>query len=82
MNDSRSPWTSSRGPVTPNRVWAVDFQFDSTTDGRPFKIVSIIDEPPTGSGPWTFSSIPLPMGARSRSSRSSTSTPANVSATR
>jgi hypothetical protein len=28
----------------PNRVWAVDFQFDSTTDGRPIKIVSIIDE--------------------------------------
>ncbi len=25
----------------PNRVWAVDFQFDSTTDGRPVKIVSI-----------------------------------------
>ncbi|GAA2522936.1 hypothetical protein GCM10010201_21420 [Pilimelia columellifera subsp. columellifera] len=34
-------------PVTadaPNRVWAVDFQFDSTTDGRPVKIVSIVDE--------------------------------------
>lgn len=29
---------------TPNRVWAVDFQFDSTTDGPPIKIVSIIDE--------------------------------------
>jgi hypothetical protein len=28
----------------PNRVWAVDFQFDSTTDGRPIKIVSVIDE--------------------------------------
>jgi transposase InsO family protein len=28
----------------PDRVWAVDFQFDSTTDGRPFMIVSIIDE--------------------------------------
>ena len=28
----------------PNRVWAVDFQFDATTDGRPIKIVSIIDE--------------------------------------
>ena len=28
----------------PNRVWAVDFQFDSTTDGRPIKLVSIIDE--------------------------------------
>jgi transposase InsO family protein len=28
----------------PNRVWAVDFQFDATSDGRPIKIVSIIDE--------------------------------------
>ena len=28
----------------PNRVWAVDFQFDSTTDGRPVKIVSLVDE--------------------------------------
>jgi putative transposase len=28
----------------PNWVWAVDFQFDATTDGRPIKIVSIIDE--------------------------------------
>ena len=28
----------------PNRVWAVDFQFDVTTDGRPIKIVSILDE--------------------------------------
>ena len=30
--------------MRPNRVWAVDFQFDATTDGRPIKIVSIIDE--------------------------------------
>ncbi len=28
----------------PNRVWAVDFQFDATEDGRPVKIVSIVDE--------------------------------------
>ena len=28
----------------PHRVWAVDFQSDATTDGRPIKIVSIIDE--------------------------------------
>jgi putative transposase len=28
----------------PNRVWAADFQFDATTDGRPIKIVSIVDE--------------------------------------
>ncbi len=28
----------------PDEVWAVDFQFDVTTDGRPVKIVSIVDE--------------------------------------
>ena len=28
----------------PNIVWAVDFQFDATTDGRPVKIVSLVDE--------------------------------------
>jgi Integrase core domain len=28
----------------PNAVWTVDFQFDATTDGRPVKIVSIVDE--------------------------------------
>ena len=28
----------------PNRGWAVDFQFDATTNGRPIKVVSIIDE--------------------------------------
>jgi putative transposase len=28
----------------PNVVWAVDFQFDATTDGRPIKILSIVDE--------------------------------------
>jgi transposase InsO family protein len=40
---------TSTAPLTvvadvPNRAWAVDFQFDVTTDGRPVKIVSIIDE--------------------------------------
>jgi hypothetical protein len=28
----------------PNRVWAVDLRFGVTTDGRPIKIVSIVDE--------------------------------------
>ncbi|WP_163747923.1 IS3 family transposase [Mycobacterium noviomagense] len=28
----------------PDQVWAADFQFDVTTDGRPIKTVSIIDE--------------------------------------
>jgi putative transposase len=39
--------TSTAQTVTadpPNQVWAVDFQFDATTDGRPVKIVSIVDE--------------------------------------
>lgn len=28
----------------PNLVWAVDFQFDATDDGRSVRIVSIVDE--------------------------------------
>ncbi len=38
---------SSVPPVqadAPNVVWAVDFQFDSTTDGKAIKIASMIDE--------------------------------------
>ena len=35
-----------------NRMWAVDFQFDVTTDGRPIKIVSIIDEHTRVSAAW------------------------------
>ena len=27
-----------------NKVWAVDFQFDATTDGRPIKIATVVDE--------------------------------------
>ena len=30
--------------IAPNQVWAVDFQFDATTDGKPVKIVSVVDE--------------------------------------
>ncbi|MCW4352588.1 IS3 family transposase [Hoyosella sp. YIM 151337] len=28
----------------PNDVWAIDFQFDTTADGRTFKIASMVDE--------------------------------------
>ena len=28
----------------PNHVWAIDFQFDETTDGRPMKIVNVTDK--------------------------------------
>jgi putative transposase len=42
----------------PNRVWAVDFQFDATTDGRPVKIVSIVDEQPANASAAWWSSAP------------------------
>jgi putative transposase len=32
------------GASTAGTVWAVDFQVDATTDGRPVKIVSMVDE--------------------------------------
>src|SRR5262245_65187865 len=35
------PVPSATGP---NMVWAIDFQFDSTSDGRPVKILSVVDE--------------------------------------
>lgn len=41
VGSSTAPGTPTAD--TPNKVWAVDFQFDSTTDGRPIKIASIID---------------------------------------
>ena len=39
-----STTTTTPTADAPNTVWAVDFQFDATTDGRPLKIVSIVDE--------------------------------------
>ena len=30
--------------AVPGDVWAIDFQFDSTMAGKPFKILSIVDE--------------------------------------
>lgn len=31
-------------PLFPNVTWAMDFQFDATTDGRSLKILNIVDE--------------------------------------
>ena len=31
-------------PVAPNALWALDFQFDATIDGRQVKLLNIIDE--------------------------------------
>ncbi len=36
--------TTINAATAPDVVWAVDFQFDSTTDGRHIKIMSIVDE--------------------------------------
>ena len=31
-------------PIAPNVVWALDFQFDQTTDGRMLKLLNVVDE--------------------------------------
>ena len=31
-------------PIRPNVVWAMDFQFDTTADGRQMKLLNIVDE--------------------------------------
>jgi len=31
-------------PIKPNVVWAMDFQFDQTADGRTLKLLNVIDE--------------------------------------
>jgi putative transposase len=45
----RPPRGTSNGvgafcPIQPNVVWALDFQFDQTNDGRPLKLLNVIDE--------------------------------------
>ena len=31
-------------PIRPNVIWAMDFQFDTTADGRTIKMFNVIDE--------------------------------------
>jgi putative transposase len=31
-------------PIAPNALWALDFQFDTTVDGRTLKLLNVIDE--------------------------------------
>jgi transposase InsO family protein len=31
-------------PIAPNALWALDFQFDTTTEGRTVKMLNVIDE--------------------------------------
>lgn len=45
--------------AAPDVLWAADFQFDSTTDGRTIKIVSIVDEHTRESlGAWSNAASP------------------------
>ena len=36
--------TARRRATHPNHVWAIDFQFDETSDGRRLKLTNIVDE--------------------------------------
>ncbi len=31
-------------PIAPNALWAMDFQFDTTADGRTLKLLNVVDE--------------------------------------
>jgi hypothetical protein len=52
----------------PNVVWAIDFQFDSTTDGKAIKTASMIDEH-TRCSLLNISSARSPPNASSQNSR-------------
>ncbi len=36
--------TGAMSPIRPNVIWALDFQFDQTADGRMLKLLNVIDE--------------------------------------
>ena len=40
----RKRLTSIGVPIAPDVIWALDFQFDQTTDGRTIKLLNVIDE--------------------------------------
>ena len=40
----RGPSGERRSATQPNDVWALDFQFDETADGRRLKLLNIVDE--------------------------------------
>ncbi len=44
-------------PIRPDVVWALDFQFDQTADGRNLKLLNVIDEYSRDAWPST-SSVP------------------------
>jgi hypothetical protein len=53
----------------PNHVWALDYQFDQTTDGRILKLLNVVDEhtrealteqhPVPWTGSWSVGVMPL-----------------------
>jgi len=41
---SRDTTVGTHQPLYPDVTWAMDFQFDQTTDSKPIKILNIVDE--------------------------------------
>ena len=60
-------------PIRPNALWAMDFQFDTTVDGRTLKLLNVIDEF-TRDAPRSSSIAP---STPTPSSPSSTASPSN-----
>jgi putative transposase len=44
LGESTSEGAKRLRAERPNHVWALDFQFDATTDGRQFKLLNVVDE--------------------------------------
>jgi len=44
LGQSTAAGASRLSAQRPNHVWALDFQFDATTDGRQLKLLNIVDE--------------------------------------
>ncbi|EID15467.1 integrase catalytic subunit, partial [Mycolicibacterium phlei RIVM601174] len=43
-NFSERGHVGAMSPIRPNVIWAMDFQFDTTADGRTIKMLNVIDE--------------------------------------
>ena len=50
-------------PICPNVVWALDFQFDQTSDGRMLKILNVSTSSPERRSPPTSSAPSTPVGS-------------------
>jgi putative transposase len=49
--------------IRPNVVWALDFQFDQTSEGRMLKFLNVVDEFTREASPPTWPAPSTPMGS-------------------